>query len=167
MRKCNQLKGFGWCYDRYRISEDGKVYSGKKVLDAYPNTRGYLQVRLYGNNKHKKVFVHRLVALAFLPRNGKGEYLNHINEVCTDNRVENLEWCTMKYNNSYGTKQKRKVENSRLLIASVDCLTGQVETWTHDRLKRFGYRYDLVSCKCRTQADKCRIYHNKKWYYIK
>ena len=50
---------------------------------------------------------HRLVAEAFI-LNSKGlSEVNHINEIKTDNRVENLEWCNHKYNCNYGTRNKR------------------------------------------------------------
>lgn len=64
--------------------------------------KGYLRVSLYdGNRKAKHYEIHRLVALHFVPGYQKGLVVNHINEIKTDNRAENLEWCTYKYNLNY------------------------------------------------------------------
>lgn len=77
----------------YKVSNMGNVYSIIKhrlsslILNK---TLGYLFVNLHGKNYR----VHRLVALTFIPNPENKPYIDHINTIKTDNRVENLRWCT-------------------------------------------------------------------------
>lgn len=100
--------------DTYQVSNLGRVRScinpgdHKRsdlwhIVKGIPSTYGHLRVTIKG----KLVFVHRLVALAWIPNPNNYPIINHKNEDPADNRVENLEWCTVKYNNSYGTIRER------------------------------------------------------------
>lgn len=85
-----------------RTSATGRVHQvtfPPKVLSP-GMARGRLQVRIHG----KRMYVHRLVALAFCPGNAAGKEVNHINGDPADNRATNLEWVTRSENlrHSYG-----------------------------------------------------------------
>ena len=97
----------------YQVSDIGRVRSLKygkvRVLRARKNSGGYLQVNLCKNCVGNNIFVHRLVANAFIPNSDETKtQINHKNEVKTDNRVENLEWCTAKYNITYNDLHRRR-----------------------------------------------------------
>ena len=96
----------------YEVSNRGRIRSyrrGKvRYLHLIEAKDHYLRAQLYVGKKIKhSIAVSRLVAIAFIPNPLKLEQVNHINENVKDNRVENLEWCSPKYNSNYGTRAKR------------------------------------------------------------
>lgn len=107
----------GCLYGLYEISNDGWLrnkqtgYLTKGSLDM----DGYYRTHLPTNNGgHINVKIHQLVLRTFLgePPCGK-DIVNHKNEIKTDNRVENLEWCSPAYNATYGTKIERSSNNAK------------------------------------------------------
>lgn len=107
----------------YQISSYGRVKSlgndktrKEKILTPHPNEIGYQRVGLRKNGKQKWERIHRLVAKAFIPNPNNYPQINHKDECKTNNAVENLEWCTSQYNNTYNgrhLKVGRKVAKTR------------------------------------------------------
>ncbi len=102
----------------YAITEDGRVWSksrswktGKQGMimiskgswkSFHLNNKGYVMFDLYKNNKRFKKTGHRLVAESYIQNPLNLPQVNHKNGVKTDNRVENLEWCTNLENRQHG-----------------------------------------------------------------
>lgn len=105
----------------YQVSDLGRIRSLARIVNSKNGSKqtkkgrilvqevtihGYCRVRLFNRlGKAKHYAVHRLVMNAF-----KGESqlpVNHINEIKTDNRVVNLEYCTAKENCNHGTRNMR------------------------------------------------------------
>ena len=115
-KKIRNLQGEIWKdidgYDGYQVSNKGRVKSTivrkeGKLLKPVVNKLGYFQLGLSVNGKSKTHYVHRLVAETFIPNPDKKLCIDHINTDRTDNRVENLRWCTHKENiNNPLTKEK-------------------------------------------------------------
>ena len=99
-------------YPGYYISSLGNVKnSAGKLLKPQKHRDGYIEYCLYKNSKGYRVKAHRLVAMAFIPNPENLPQVNHIDENKENNYVNNLEWCTARYNMLYGTRIKRMMNN--------------------------------------------------------
>lgn len=86
----------------YWVSNCGRVFKGNRELKKNKATNGYVTTSIkYIDGTRKVKLVHRLVAEAFIPNLENKPYVNHINLVKNDNRIENLEWVTPKENNQH------------------------------------------------------------------
>ena len=104
-------------YENYEISNFGKIRKKDKILKQYKNCKGYLYSSLSKNNKRKSFRTHRLVAQAFISNPDNLPEINHKNEIKTDNRAENLEWCNHTYNINYGGgKEKASMSRYKKVI---------------------------------------------------
>ena len=95
----------------YQVSSFGNVQrAGKQIRQNVNKRSGYHSVMLCKNGAAKRHYVHRLVAAAFVAHNVCGNHVNHIDEDKSNNRADNLEWCTQEYNNHYGEHAPAKAK---------------------------------------------------------
>lgn len=160
---------------------------------------GYYNIKLWENGQYKHYQVHRLVAMTFpelieWTEGAKGKpieelEINHKNENKIDNRVENLQWCTTKENNNWGTKPQRLSEKlkgrtfteehnrklseskkgcipyNRKPVMELDLDNNLVKIWDCVRLAAEYYNvcpssiYDAIKGKCKTCVKH-------KWKYV-
>lgn len=95
----------------YEVSNTGKVRSltrYKRELNRHLHKQGYEYVQLTKDHETKNKLVHRLVAMAYINNPNNYPQVNHIDEDKTNNNVNNLEWCTAKYNMNYGKGAKAR-----------------------------------------------------------
>lgn len=116
MEEWRDIKGYEGLY---QVSNLGRIKSlnyrssnREEILKLHNNKKGYKQIRLSKEKTRKSYLVHRLVAQEFIPNPYNLPEINHKDECKYNNVVENLEWCTSKYNANYGTKIKRASNNN-------------------------------------------------------
>lgn len=101
-------------FENYSVSNTGLIMNNKTgsilktTIKKKRSLVGYELVYLYNKEGRKCLSVHRLVAIAFIPNPKNYSQINHKDENSLNNNVNNLEWCTPKYNANYGSLKERQ-----------------------------------------------------------
>lgn len=92
-----------------RVDKLGRTTQVKeKVLKQQIDKDGYFRVTITTGFKKPKFYpVHRLVAQTFIKNKNNLPCVNHKDQNKLNNNVNNLEWCSVAYNNNYGNRQER------------------------------------------------------------
>ena len=94
--------------DRWVNHAYGKALKKGKIVKPWLNNKGYYKIGLCKGSVVKKVYVHRLIAEAFIPNPDNLPEVNHKDCNPKNNCVENLEWCTRDYNCHYADAQAKQ-----------------------------------------------------------
>jgi hypothetical protein len=145
----------------YAITSCGKVwsYKRKKFLSHRLDKDGYPRVTLHKDGKLKTFFIHRLVAMAYIPNPNNLPEVNHKDEIKTHDWVNNLEWCDKKYNANYGTRNKRisdsaAASDSAKKRKKIYCIElGQTFRSAYDAEKTLGVNQATISKCCNGKRD--------------
>lgn len=132
---------------------DNEVPKGCQIISQQKDKYGYLSAKMYLNGRRKSYLVHRLVMLAF---SGKSDLqVNHINEIKTDNRLENLEYVTNKQNSRYSFQ--KQVERYELESGEVRARYSSITAAGED-----GYNIGDIVSACK---GKYRQHGGYGWRY--
>ena len=144
-------------FDGFQVSNDGRVRNKHgRVLKGSINNNGYQMVHLRTKDKNKLCTVHRLVAEAFIPNPDNLPQINHKDENKLNNEVNNLEWCTSKYNANYGTRNKRKAK-------PIQCVeTGKIYWGAREMERQTGIWHNDIA-KAIRNGTQIGGYH---WQYV-
>lgn len=161
------IKGFE---GKYQVSNLGNVKSlrrtdnmgrivKEKILSPYCDKKGikYKSVILNDGKNTKCKMIHRLVAETFLPNQRKLNCVNHKDENKNNNNINNLEWCTIKYNNIYGSR----LEKIRKPVLNVD--TGEAFNSITELCNKYKYDKSFI---VRCLKGKTKLAYGQKFIYI-
>lgn len=149
----------------YQVSNQGRVkslkYGKERILKPAPNSDGYLFVVLCKDGKTKTYFVHRLVAMAFIPNPEGLPCINHKSCIRTENNVNNIEWCDHSYNNSYGARVEKYSKPVIQMSLNNEVLT--IWPSASEASKKSGFNTSAI---CRCCQGKLQTHKGFKWEYL-
>lgn len=180
---------------KYMVSNLGHVkslnYRGHKGVEKLmtpQNNKGYFKIRLYKDGTWRMPYIHRLVADAFLDKKYfkyvdeqdkidnldlKNLEVNHIDKEGTwNNNVNNLEWCTKRYNVNYDGANERRaktLKNSPLkskIVYQYDLNMNLVKVWpsTMEIQRQLKYENSAI-CGCCNKRRSYKTYKGYIWSY--
>lgn len=151
--------------DNFSVSNYGNIRNNKtnNIYKLYTTKAGYEIVslpiiRIKSGKKSRKIFqVHRVVAAVWINNPQDLPYVNHKDENKSNNCVDNLEWCTSKYNSTYGTvldkryqavcnKNKRLMK--RIIQLSIDGIYINIFPTLTDAEKQTGIYMSNIKDSC-------------------
>lgn len=114
---------------RYRKSKNGSlVFMKEKFVKLSLSSYGYYRFCISIDNIKYDLLSHRIIAEAFIPNIENKPQINHLNGIKTDNRPENLEWCTINEN----------IQHAHITGLAANQLKGK-----DNKLSKQLYQYDL------------------------
>ena len=157
MEEWRDIKGYeGY----YQISNFGRVKSLSRdvgsnrckketIMKTSLDKDGYENLVLRKNGKQRHFRVNRLVAEAFLENPNNYPQVNHKDEDKTNNNVNNLEWCSAKYNVNYGLRTEKASKK-------VICVTtGKIFKSIAEASKYYNLKGNHISACCKGKLKSC------------
>lgn len=144
----------------------GKIhkYPRRKLNPCKEPSTGYLRVGLRVNGVLHNLSVHRLVARAFLGEPDPGQVINHINEIRTDNRLENLEWVTQKQNihHSLHRHPEYRLNGAKAIIQLKNGVRVATYASAREAERLTGFCFSGISHAAR---GRIRSFHGFEWRF--
>lgn len=127
----------------------GERFMPERILVPCLNSSGYYLVSLGDGRTRNSVYIHRIVANAFISNPNNLPEVNHKDENKANNASDNLEWCDRKYNANYGTVARRCAEANYKPVEMIRISTGVT-------VRRFSSAVDaeLVTGICRNSISR-------------
>lgn len=154
---------------RLRRGNNGTFFRGPKILSLIKMKNGYYVVTLVKDSKTTSMYVHRLVAMAFIPNSNNYPQVDHLDTNRTNNHASNLKWCSnsqnqlnpiTRVNNSKSKKGKQR------RIEKVVCLNDKTVVKIYNSpisTIKDGFEHSCVVAVCN---GKRKTHQGYKWMYL-
>ena len=142
----------------------GHYKKSERILKADKEGSGYYQVWLCKDGKRDRYKVHRLVAQAFIPNPNNLPFINHRDENKQNNCMENLEWCSRSYNNTYNGRAKKVGKKNSKPVYSISKESGLVTYWesAKEAERILGISSSHICSCCKGKLNSCGGFY---WMY--
>lgn len=131
----------------------------EKIKSTNISKFGYPMVGLTINDKTHQRYIHRLIALAFIPKpDSHGNYVvNHKNGVKSDNRIDNLEWTTSQENNVHAIKNSLRGYKTRITLEKINEIhrLKKIGNTAKEISEKFNVSIDTIYSIIRKQSYRC------------
>jgi len=153
------------CGQKKYINGNIGMYQRRGTILKPHLCNGYYCVPLYDGVQNKTIGIHRLVAKYFCDGYKKGLVVNHKDENRLNNRSDNLEWCTIRYNSTYGSAIEKVAKSKMVKVAMYDNQWNLLSTFDsiQDAAKQTRHCRNSISNWCRGKV-KCSFHYN--WKFI-
>ena len=146
-------------FPNYLIYPDGKCWSIKNKIFLTPckHSKGYKTYHLCNNGHRKAYLIHRLIGEYYIPNPYNLPFIDHKNNIRSDNRIENLHWVS-------------KIENCNNVLARKDTKSGHKNIYTvrkknnNDTHYRFQKQYNGKRYTKDSTDLSTLIEYRNKWY---
>lgn len=177
----SEINGFS----NYYCTSEGNLFTRNwknqgvtRKMKPAPDHKGYLKtVMVDENGKHHAVRVHRVIAGAFIPNPKDKPFVNHINGVKDDNRVDNLEWATAKENTAHAIDnglfsfsdsiKSKNITPKKGELNGCSKLTEKEVKEIRRKFKPRIYTRDMLACEYKVKASTIKdVVIRKSWKHI-